>query len=269
MHAFRIISLLISIIFVVQWPDYCSAEQNQNELVSRLMKVSGLSAQIDQIHAAIWAAAPADAFASEAQGNEALRRFRKTFTTDRLMSLVRDQMLNSFDEDKIESLIKFHENPLGRKLARIQKDSLNSRNLKNMRESRKTAALLEGKRLDLISKIMELDQAAEINTQLAMEFVLAMLNPEALSDTQEIYPEASQDRRKTSVALEKSLVDETTILSYANNLKSFDESELAALASFLETPEADWFRKTSGASFRNAARELGKALAETLASRSN
>ena len=268
MHAFRIISLLISIIFVVQWPDYCSAEQNQNELVSRLMKVSGLSAQIDQIHAAIWAAAPADVFVTEAQGNDAFKRFRKTFTTDQLMSLVHNQMLNSFDEDKIASLIKFHETPLGRKLARIQKDSLNFRNLKGMRESRKTAALLEGKRLDLISRIMELDQASEINTQLATEFVLAMLNPDTSADTEEISPEMPQDRRKTSVALEKSLVDETTILSYANNLKSFDESELAALATFLETPEADWFRKATGASFRNAARELGKALAETLASRS-
>ncbi len=265
MSAFRIISLLITVMLVIQSPDYCSGEQIQNDLVTKLIKVSGLSSQIDQIHTAIWAAAPADVFVSEAQANDALRRFRKAFTTEQLMSLIRDRMLSSFDEDNIERLIKFHETVLGRKLARTQRELLNNRNLKNIREGRKTAALLEGKRLDLVSRIMELNKAVEINTQLATEFVLGMLNTNTGPDTQETFPEANHHQQKTSVALEKNLVDENTMLSYANNLKAFDENELTALVTFLETPEAEWFRKTTVSFFRSAAREFGKALAETLA----
>lgn len=264
----KTIPMLVAMLLVILSPEYCPGQQDQNELINRLVKISGLSSQIEQIHTAVWAAAPADAFATESQGTEAFKRFKKAFTTDRLMSLIRDQMMSSFDEDKIESLIKFHETTLGRKLARIQKDVLNIRNLKITREGRKNAALLEGKRLGLISRLMELNKAAEINAQLATEFVMGMLDNNAAPDAHRLSEETIYNQAKTTVALEKNLVDETTILSYANNLKSFDENELTALVTFFETPEAEWFMETTGSFFRNAARELGKALTETLANRS-
>lgn len=268
MLSIRKLSFVFPVIFAILLISAARCQSDQSELINRLLRTSGLASQIEQIHSAVWAAVPADAFSNDTQRNDALRGFKKTVTTDELMSLLREQIMNSFQEEKIEALIKFFETALGRKLSRIQKDMLNTNNLKAIRESRRIAALLEGKRLELISRIMELNRAAEINTQLTSTLIDAMIMKEPLRRADSESSGTTLDRHEPQAALEKNLVDETMILSYANNLKTFDENELTALVSFYETPEADWFRTVSNSFMRHAVRELGIALSRSLANQS-
>ncbi len=241
---------------------------NQDELILKFIKSSGFASQIEQVHSAFWAAVPADAFVSYNQRNEAWKRFKKDLPADRLMSILRDQVLDSFDQDRIDSLIKFYETGLGRKLIRVQRDMLSVNNLKSIRESRKTVALLDTKRLELLSRIMELNKAARTNTQLTSTLVEAMLMGDTDKPGEDGPSESRVNKSRNPIALEQNLVDETMILSYANNLKHFDEKELNDLIAFLESPEAEWLGKVSSSFLNKAVWELGKALSHTLANQS-
>ncbi len=257
-----LVAILLVILAVILFIGHASA--NQNELVLKLLKTSGVTSQLDQIHSSIWMAVPLDAFANDTQRNEAFRRFRKVLTADYLLSIAHDQFQVSFDADRIRAVTNFFETGVGRKLARVQKDLLAPHNLKNIRESRRTAALLEGRRSELISRMIQTQRASETNSELADLLVRALLTGKSFSEDGQEIDQSDAERTTPHVVLEKNLVNETVLLSYANNLKSFDEDELLALVTFLETPEAQWFQAKKDSFNALIVQEIGQTLSDII-----
>jgi hypothetical protein len=257
-----LIVLWIVLLFWAPIENLCFA--NENDLILKLFRSSGLNSQIDQIHSSIWLAIPSDAFVNEAVRNESYRKFKKATPAENLATIARNEAQRVFDKEKIESVIKFYETIPGKKLARVQKELLVNHNIKSMREAHKTAALLPEERLELISRIISIQKAAETNAELNATFIDSLLN----LPTPKSEKGSAQDELKTSrysfMTLEKRLIDETIMLSYANNLKSFNDDELMTLINFFETPEATWFMEIVASANRKIVQETGRVLARTI-----
>lgn len=261
--AISFIIVWIFLLFFAPIKNLCMADEN--DLISKLFRISGLNAQIDQIHSSIWLAIPSDAFPNEAVRNESYRKFRKAIPTENLATMARNEAQRAFDREKIESVIKFHETTPGRKLARVQRDLLVNHNLKNMREAHKTAALLPEERLELISRLISIQKATETNAELNATFIDSLLNRRTHKAEVDNSQEELQTGRYSFMTLEKRLIDETIMLSYANNLKSFDDNELVTLINFFETPEAAWFMEIVATVNKKIVQETGRVLAQTIA----
>lgn len=264
---YKLLFVLVMGLVLAMYSPGCSHSSEQSELVRKLLNVSGLGAQLSNIHSALWLALPSDAFLHENQRNSALRNFRKALSSDELVSIAQNAFQIQFDAEKIELAIKFFETGPGRKLARVQKESLTNNNIRNIRESRRTAALLDDKRLELITRIIETHKAAEANSDLANMLIRSLL-AQGIGQEGGKAPLTGHKTRASSAALEKNLIDETVLLSYANNLRSFDDKELEALISFFESPEGKWFETTSDLFIGEIVSKLGEALAQTLSQQS-
>ncbi len=228
-----------------------SGMAQQPDTILKLLKSSGIISQLEQAPASIWMSLPSDTFYNETQRNEAFRQFKKSLSPEFLNKLATEHFASEFNEENVQEMIRFFDSTLGRKLSRVQRNLLDVHNIRNLRESRRAAAMLEDDRLEVINKLIDVQQALKTNSSLTSTLLKSLISNE--SDQEKI----------SSLTLDKNLMEETILLAYANNLKNFDNDELTSLVDFFGRAEAKWFMSINHSLNIKIMAEAGRVLSET------
>lgn len=241
--------------------------------IEKAVRLSGIAGQIEAAGKSILSTVPSDVFPDQKARNEAETYVRKNASKEAMSDMVRSSIRERYDKDKMESVIRFYDSPLGKKVGRLQDNALDAGLLKSIREGRKTVATLDETRLKTIKRIIDAENVSESNDILVTTLVRGLLAGSS-EETKDSENEAETISSKLKAA-EKTLANEQhrmgdmALTAYALTFRSLSDKELEELAAFHESADAMWFRDVTLNGLDRAIFSVSKALGAALTASRN
>jgi hypothetical protein len=249
-----------------------SFSDDTDALIDKAIKLSGITGQMETVGKTILSAVPSDAFPDWKARSEADSYIRKNASKDTLVETIISSVRDNLDKDYLQKVIQFYDSPLGRKIGRLQENSLDSGLLRNIREGRKTAVTLDEDRLKVIKRIIDSEDVSQTNDILVKSLVRGLLEGSA-EETDS--PEASEAIKSKLKAVEKNLaaehhrMNDMALAAYALTFRSLTEKELLELAQYNESDAARWFRNATLKGLDQAVFSVSRALGSALTASRN
>ncbi len=210
-----------------------------SDSVEKLLRVSGVTAQLDDLPAAILSATPGDALPSSKLKVEALNAMKKAGVGEGrkvLASAVRDALTAA----ELQQALTFYTSRLGRKVAKAQENALDGSTLRNIRESRKMAATVGKSRSTILQRLAENDGTRDTYTRMLAAVVRGILVGSFGSDEDgaaQAAPHLSDSLRMVDKFMGKdsTRLDDTRLTAYAYTYRSLDDKELQEFLDFTVT----------------------------------
>ncbi len=242
------------------------ADENR-ESIDKALRLSGISAQFDELGLSLMSTMPFDAFPNQKFRLEAMTAIKKCFTPASIREGMIVAMARELDSGTLDAVIKFYESKLGRKTARINETALENSTLRNIRESRTYFNNLDANRVELLKKLLTVENSAADNERLMRSvlrgFIEVSIQSKSESDNLEQVTEKLDIVNKI-VAAQKSRIEDTALTASAYSLKSIDDKELQELIAFLETEPAARFNAAVMTGLDETVQRLAKNIAEAM-----
>jgi len=256
---------------IVGSASHSPGKENEDEkatLYTRLVKASGIEAQLKGIPKSLLSVIPADIFPNARTKTRIENLYLKAFgqTDSTSQCLVRSLTANLSEID-VSELLRFYESRVGRKVARLQERSLDPVRLREMREGYRRVTMLEEPRLSLMKRLAENQRRASTNVAWTRALIAGLMAGYTQDDTGG--SAAGRDVGKiieygTKIALEKS--EDMRMLSAANTFESLSNDELSEAVTFFDSEAAAKMQEAIGVCIRaglfHAAWTLGSCFRE-------
>lgn len=257
----RFLAVCFCVWIVVHAPSGCCGRNDV--LIDKALNLSGLSGQLESLPAAVLSAVPEDAFPDPKTKEEIGSLLKKAAGKDRLLPLVREALLENFNQDMIDQVIGFYDSKLGRKVGRLQGNALAPALMKSVREGRKTTVSMDDARLDLLRRAIKAERVAQYNDTLLHGFIKGLIDG-SLGDPGSRDPtnrEALEGIEK-GIRFDEARAEEIALVAFAHVFRSLDDKELGELVAHKESQAAAWFDISLQKGLNRAAYETGKTLGE-------
>jgi hypothetical protein len=238
-------------------------------LINKALKLSGVTGSLDKLGGAILSAIPGDAFPDVKMRNDVAAYIKKEAGKEELLSIVRAAVREDFDKENIEKVISFYDSKVGRKVGRLQEASLDPTLLKSIREGRKVASSLDEPRLNLLKRIMKAERVSELNETLLKSVIRGLVDGSPPGDPEPAAESTEAIQKKINI-MESAIRsgqnrgDDIALVAFAYTLRSVDDKDLEALASYHESPQAAWFRSAVQKGIDRAVYKTARALGEAV-----
>jgi hypothetical protein len=233
-------------------------------LVDKILKLSGVSAQIEMLPGALFSSIPGDAFPDGKAREEAEAVLKKAVGKDELYATVRAALKEVFSGEHPAKVAAFYESRVGKKVGRLQAGALSGGLLQSIREGRKSTVSLDENRLNLLKRLIRAENVAESNSRLASSVIRGLLEGSSGQPLYQTEKELEKEIRSDNIR-----VEETALVAFAQTFRSLDDKELLELAVFADTDSAAWFRNGVNRGLDRAAYAAAKALGKALEKRRN
>ncbi len=255
--AFR--STLILIIFILA--QSLSIAQVPGSPITKLIRISGLRGQLEHLAAALLMTVPDDLFPDNRSRSNFNSHMKGQISTESLAKVFEETFSENLEMEKLDKAIKFYESSLGRKLGRIQGDSLSSYNIKAIREARRMTTTLTEDRTRLLERLI-LNGNIYQNNVAFRKLIVHLLGAPHWDEHSE-----SQDNSGAKLGSPKNYSEEgpgslhqAFLTCFAYTYKSLTDQELESLAKFQETEAGEWFENTASKCFEQVIIKTVKAL---------
>lgn len=238
----------------------------QESLVDRCIRVSGIPDQLEDLTQAILFSIPDDALPQKRSKAEAAAFLKRNVTKAALLAHVRAAVTEGCDAASLERVSAFYDSPAGKKAARGQRAALEPTVLKEIRESRSILADLSPERTMTLRRIVRAGRPEEVNERLLISVIHALVEG-YLAEERESVARAENIRRRLK-AIEDEIrsgrgkTEEVAMLAAAYAFRSMDDRELEKLAEYEDTEPAQHFGAATARGFERAVYETARALGE-------
>ncbi len=255
--AFRTTIILI-IVMVAQ---SLSIAEVQGSLITKLIRISGLRGQLDHLTAALLMTVPDDLFPDNRSRSNFNAHMKEQINTESLVKVFEETFSENVDTDKLDKAIKFYESSVGRKVGRIQGDSLSAYNIKAVREARRMITALTEDRTQLLERLID-NQRVYQNNVAFRKLIVRLLGSPGWNEHSKSQDDsgAGLDSPKTSSENEPDSLHQTALTCFAYTYRSLTDPELESLAKFQKTEAGPWFENTVSRGFEQIIRRTVKAL---------
>ena len=261
--------IIVVLLLIAVWPIKSSAQDEQADLlIDKALKMSGTTGQLERLGGAILSAIPADAFPRSKMRTEVAAFIQKEAGKEQLLSTVRAALREDFNKENIEKVIAFYDSKVGRRIGRLQGNSLAPSLLKSVREGRKTAMSLEEGRLNIFRRIIKAERVPELNRVFLKSVIQGLIDASPAEGSAHKGP--SEPARKKIGIMEDAIrsdrhrTEALALVAFAYTFRSVDDKELSELATYDESPAAAWFRNAVQKGFARSvyitAKSLGSAI---------
>jgi hypothetical protein len=243
-------------------PGFCD---QTDVLIDKALNQSGLSGQLESFAPSVVSAVPDDAFPNAKAKGEIGAFMKKSVGKDRLLPLVREAVRENFNRKMIEQVIEFYDSKLGRKVGRLQGNTLSPALLKTVREGRKTTAAMDETRLNFLRRIIKAEHVAQYNRRLLHSFAKGLI--EGPQDAPGSHNPTSREGLETvedGIRFDKARAEEIALVALSHTYRSLNDKELEELTAHKESEPGVWFGSTLQKGLNRAAYETGKALGEAV-----
>ncbi|MCX5862372.1 MAG: hypothetical protein NTW27_09680 [Deltaproteobacteria bacterium] len=256
-------AMLVSMILVVG--NHVQGE-DQDVLLSRALKISGMSSQIKALDQTLFSSLPADAFSDSKTRNRAEKVLTKAADQEALLALVHDSVKQDFDGESLEKVLEFYNSRLGQKVGRLHGTALAPSLLRNIREGRKAVASLDEARLTILRRIIRSQRLIESNTELLRSVVWGLLEgfSAASGNPSESTTEIDLTAIVRAVAFPRNRTEDIAMLALANTYQSLSDKELEELASYQESGAAARFQAAVHNGIKTALYQTAKTLGKSI-----
>jgi hypothetical protein len=239
--------------------------QDQDVMIARVLKMSGISAQVRALDQTLLFLLPPDAFPNSKTRDVLVKSLTKAVNDEALLALVHNSVKENFRADWLEEVLEFYRGRVGQKVGRQQSTALDSSVLRSIREGRRAVTTLEGARLANLKRIVRSGRFLDSNSELLRSFVWGFVegfsgNP----DNQQGVIPFDLTAIGNSSAFSAERTEDQAMLALAYTFQSLSDKEMEELAAFQESEAAIWFHtavlKGSAIALYQTARALGASM---------
>lgn len=214
-------------------------ELNKQEMISRIMDLSGLDVQIPQI-ADMLNSELVTAMSSlpENVAAEMSDLIAISFDGDSMLATVKDEVSKSVSENELEDMLKWYSTDLGIQITKIEEQQQDAEELKLMQEQKKE---LFDNHLR-VSLFEELDKASHI-TESSIDLQISMMKAMfKMMGKDEQSQEAKEYIKKNKKMMEET-TQKSTLLSFLYTYRDLDDDEVDLYIDFLNKGTTQSFIK--------------------------
>ena len=185
--------------------------------------------------------------------------------TDSLVKVFEETFSENLDTDKLDKAIKFYESSVGRKVGRIQGDSLSAYNIKAVREARRIITTLSEDRTQLFDRLIE-NRRIDQNNMAFRKLIVRLLGSPSWNEHSKSQGDtgARLDPPNMWLQNDPDSIHQTALTCFAYTYRSLTNSELASFADFQETQAGEWFEHAVSKGFEEVISKTVKALKQGL-----
>ena len=165
-------------------------------------------------------------------------------------------------------MIAFYDSKIGRRIGRLQSNSLAPSSLKSVREGRKIAASLDEKRLNLFRRIIKAERVPELNSVLLKSVIQGLADAAPAEGSVQERPSESIQKKidimENAIRSDRKRMEELALVAFAYTFRSVDDAELSELAAYDESLPAAWFRNAIQKGLDRSVFKTAKALGSAI-----
>lgn len=233
-----------------------------DKLIANALKGSGVAGQLEMLTTTILESLPGDTLTGK-EKKETEKYLKRRFGKDAIVAKVHTAIRQDFDQNAIVKVVGFYLSRLGKKVGSLQRRTLAPSSIVDVREGRKTVALMTEPRIALLKRIIRSDRVSEANAGLLSSMVRGLAEGSVEND--EGHTEGMPKKLELLVDQARLLrghTEQVALVAYARTFRSLSDKELEQLALFHESHEASWFRNAVQAGLEATVHEVSKALGE-------
>jgi hypothetical protein len=257
---------LLTLVFIGALP---AQSQETDQMMDKALKSSGILGQLEHLHETVISCIPDDAFPDRRLKRETGVLLKETAGKDVLLPLVRSAMKENLDIDKLQTVLKFYDSKIGKKVGRLQEGALDAELIRELRERRTLLATLNESRAATLERIVVASRLPEANANLLNAIIEGLV--EGYGDEVSKTDRPSQETGKQiRIALKEATAGsnrsrELAMIGLANTLRSVDDKELQEFAAFCDSEAGAWFNMSVQKGLEAAVRKTGRALGTAVA----
>lgn len=239
--------------------------QDEDVLITRALKISGVSAQVRSLDQTVLFLLPPDAFPDSKTRDSVTKSLTKNVDDEALLALVHNSVKANVRGDWLEAVLEFYRSRLGQKVGRLQSTALDSSVLRSIREGRRAVTTLEGERLANLKRIVRSGRFLDSNSELLRSFVWGFVEGfSANSSNQPGVIPFDLAAIGNSSAFSAERTEDQAMLALANTFHSLSDKEMEELAAFQESDAAIWFQAAVLQGSKAALYQTAKALGASM-----
>jgi len=238
--------------------------QGTDQLIDNALKSSGILGQLEHLHEAVISCIPDDAFPDRRIKRETGTLLKETAGKEVLLPLVRSVIRENLDVDKLQTVLKFYDSKVGRKVGRLQGSALDGDLIRELRERRALLASLNESRVATLDRIVGAGRLLEANANLLNAIIEGLVEGYADEVSKTDRPN-EETRKQIRLALKEATagsnrIRELGLIGLAHTLRSVDDKELHEYAEFCASKEGVWFNVTAQKGLEAAVTKTGRSL---------
>ncbi|MCX5871790.1 MAG: DUF2059 domain-containing protein [Deltaproteobacteria bacterium] len=238
----RLTVIIVVIAAVLTLVQFTSA-QAQDPLITKVIRISGLRGQLQNMPTAFLMTIPADLFLDNRSRSDFNTRMKDEISPENLIEIFEETLSENIDNDKLNQVIKFYESNLGRKVGRIQNDALSTYSIRVVREGRKFATAIDDDRTRILERLIDSLRIYQTNL-MYRKLIVRLIGSTGWSEQpkSEDTREAKLESVENSLGRDSDSLRQMALTCFANTYKSLNDSELVSLTEFYETQAGIWFQ---------------------------
>ena len=212
---------------------------------------------------------PDDAFPDRRIKRETEALLKETAGKEALLPLVRNAVRESLDVDKLQTVLKFYDSRIGKKVGRLQEAALNADLIREIRERRAVLASLNESRMTTLKGIVTAGRLSEANSNLINAIIEGLVEGYADEVSKTDRPN-EETRKQIRIALKEATADsnrsrDLALVGLAYTLRPVDDKELREFAVFCGSEAGVWFNMSVQKGLEAAVTRTGRALGTAVA----
>jgi len=243
--------------------------QDTDQLIDKALKSSGILGQLEHVADTVVSCIPDDAFPDTRIKRETGALLKETAGKEVLLPLVRGAVRENLDVDKLQTVLKFYDSKIGKKVGRLQEAALNADLIKELRERRALLASLNESRMAALERIAAAGRLPEANSNLINAIIEGLVEGYADEVSKTDQP-GEETRKQIRIALKEATAGsnrsrELALVSLAYTLRPVDDKELREFATFCRSEAGVWFNTSVQKGLEAAVAKTGRALGTAVA----
>jgi hypothetical protein len=252
---------LLTLVFVTALP---ACGQETDQMIDKALKNSGITGQLEHLHDTVISSIPDDAFPDRRIKRETGEFLKETAGKEVLLPLVRGVVKENLDVDKMQTVLKFYDSKVGRKVGRLQESALEPNLISELKEKRALLATLNESRVATLERIVAAERVPEASSSLINAIIEGLV--EGYSDEVSRSERPNEESRKQiRIALKEATAGsnrsrELALLGLAHTLRPVNDKELLQFAAFCDSEAGVWFNTSVQKGLQEAVTKTGRAL---------
>ncbi len=243
--------------------------QESDQLIDKALKISGIMGQLEHLADTVVSCIPDDAFPDRRIKRETEALLKETAGKETLLPLVRNAVRESLDVDKLQTVLKFYDSKIGKKVGRLQEAALNADLIREIRERRALLTSLNESRMTTLKGIVTAGRLSEANSNLINAIIEGLVEGYADEVSKTDRPN-KETRKQIRIALKEATADsnrsrDLALVGLAYTLRPVDDKELREFAVFCGSEAGVWFNMSVQKGLEAAVTRTGRALGTAVA----
>lgn len=257
---------LLMLSFIAALP---AQSQETDQLIDRALKSSGILGQLEHLHETVISCIPDDAFPDRRLKRETGALLKETAGKEVLLPLVRRAVRENLDVDKLQTVLKFYDSKIGKKVGRLQEAALDADVIRDLRERRALLATLNESRMAVLERIAAAERLSEANSKLINAIIEGLVEGYADEVSKTDRP-SEETRKQIRIALKEATAGsdrsrDPGLIGLAYTLRPVDDKELREFAAFCCSEAGVWFNMSVQKGLEVAVTKTGRALGAAVA----